>query len=214
MTTPPDKPDPWASDPGRTPEWEQQPGPPLGAPGGQQGGWPSPPPPPGYPGGPGGPGGPGQPGWPPQQQPGWGAGQPQMPPPHPNWPAPGQPGDWSAPGYGYWGAPKNNGMGTAALVLGILAILLCWTVVGGIVLGVLALIFGLVGRGRVKRREADNGGAALAGVILGPIGALLSIVIIVIGIIAVAEDQRKYDECLEQGTAQEVCEQRYDPVEP
>lgn len=203
MTTPPENPDPWASDPGRTPQWEQPPGPPLGAPGGQPGGppgsWGAPPP--GYPGQPGPP-------------PGWNPGPQAMPPPHPNWPQPGQPGDWSAPGYGYWGAPKNNGMGTAALVLGILAVLLSWTVIGGIGLGILALIFGLVGRGRVKRREADNGGSALAGVILGAIGLVLGIAVIVIGFIVVAEDQRQYEECLDQGIPQQVCEDRYEPPDP
>ena len=53
----------------------------------------------------------------------------------------------------YGGGPvvARNGLGTAALVLGILALVTCWTVIGGVVLGVLAVIFGFIGRGRVKR---------------------------------------------------------------
>ena len=65
-------------------------------------------------------------------------------------------------------APQN-GFGTAAMVLGIaaLALMFCTWGVAGIVLGVLALIFGLLGKGRVARGEANNRGQALAGIIMG-----------------------------------------------
>jgi hypothetical protein len=39
----------------------------------------------------------------------------------------------------------RNGFGVAALVLGILALLLSWTIIGGVLLGALALIFGVLG---------------------------------------------------------------------
>ncbi len=97
---------------------------------------------------------------------------------------PGQPGYGAPPGSGYGapppgaGAPPRNGLGIAALVLGLLALLTCWTLVGGIVFGLLAIILGIVGRGRAKRGEANNGGLALAGIILGVLGLLLSIAII------------------------------------
>ena len=51
-------------------------------------------------------------------------------------------------------------------MLAIVGLVLCWTVAGGVVLGVLAVILGFVGRGRVKRGEADNGGIAIAGIVL------------------------------------------------
>ena len=70
-------------------------------------------------------------------------------------------------------APRN-GFGTAALLLGIVAILfavlLGWLLVGvpfAVVFGLLAVMFGFVGRGRAKRGEATNGGVALTGVVLG-----------------------------------------------
>jgi len=34
---------------------------------------------------------------------------------------------------------------------------------------------GIIGRGRVKRREADNGGVALAGIILGTVSIVASL---------------------------------------
>jgi hypothetical protein len=76
----------------------------------------------------------------------------------------------------------RNGPGTAALVLGILAIVLSWTVVAGIVLGILAVVFGFVGRGRVKRGEADNRRPTNAGIITGVVGILLAGGLIALGV--------------------------------
>ncbi|MGV9451337.1 DUF4190 domain-containing protein [Streptomyces sp. NPDC003635] len=111
-------------------------------------------------------------------------GEPVPPPPiAPDGPGQvpyGYPGTYGAPGgygYGYgWSGQHpmpSNGMGTAALVLGIIsaAVFCLWPV--AIVLGVLALIFGLLGRGKVRRGEATNDGQALAGAICGAAGIVL-----------------------------------------
>jgi hypothetical protein len=84
-------------------------------------------------------------------------------------------------GYGQPTGPARNGLGVAALVLGILAIVTSITVVGGVVLGIVALVLGIVGRKRATRGEATNGGVALAGIITGVIGALLSILLVALG---------------------------------
>ncbi|MFF1961691.1 DUF4190 domain-containing protein [Streptomyces sp. NPDC058220] len=80
------------------------------------------------------------------------------------------------PGYGQtgWQQAPANGMGITAMVLGIISVVIfcIWGV--GIILGVLALIFGIIGRRRAQRGEATNGGMALAGIILGAIGAVVS----------------------------------------
>ena len=84
----------------------------------------------------------------------------------------------------YLGAPvaKRNGLGTAALIIGILALVpgTC-TVIFGVVLGVIAVILGFIARGRVSRGEADNGGTALGGILLGGLAILLSVAFIVMG---------------------------------
>ena len=99
--------------------------------------------------------------------------------------------------YGTAGAAPRNGLGTAALVLGILAVLTVITVFGGIVLGLLAVVLGLVARGRVKRHEATNGGSATAGVVLGVIALLLSIALIVAGVSLLNSDSgQKLQDCL------------------
>jgi hypothetical protein len=74
-------------------------------------------------------------------------------------------------------APKN-GLGIAALVLAIVGLVLCWTVVGGVILGFAAVIIGFVARGRVKRGQATNGGIAIAGIVLGFLSIIVSLIFI------------------------------------
>ena len=84
--------------------------------------------------------------------------------------------------YGTPGTAMRNGPGTAALALGIIAVVLSWTVIGGIVLGILAVVFGFVGRGRVKRGEADNRRGANAGIITGIVAIILAGGLIALGV--------------------------------
>jgi len=81
----------------------------------------------------------------------------------------------------------SNGMGTAGLVLGILAaVVFClWPL--AIVLGVLGVIFGAVGRRKARRGEATNAGQALAGIICGAVGIALGIAVLVI-VLVVPDD--------------------------
>ncbi|MEU6486444.1 DUF4190 domain-containing protein [Streptomyces sp. NPDC046887] len=111
-----------------------------------------------------------------------GYGYPVPPPPA----ASGYPG---YPGYGTWGAPApSNGMGVAALVLGIIGVVLFCAWGLGVILGILALIFGLIGRRKARRGEADNGGMALAGVILGSVAIAIGAGFLAFLIWSVAND--------------------------
>ena len=77
----------------------------------------------------------------------------------------------------YAGAPAvmRNGLGVAALITGILGLFGSCSVVFGMLLGIVAIILGLVARGRVKRGQANNGGMATAGIILGALAIIVSI---------------------------------------
>ncbi|MFD9504638.1 DUF4190 domain-containing protein [Streptomyces sp. NPDC060035] len=135
------------------------------------------------------PNGPGQPTPPPAGQYGYPAA-----PVAPAAPYGGYPG---YPGYGgqpAWGPAPANGLGIAAMVLGIIAVVgFCmWGL--GVILGILALIFGIIGRGRAKRGEATNGGMALAGIILGSIAVLIGAVFLGFLIWAVANDESGSDD--------------------
>jgi hypothetical protein len=77
------------------------------------------------------------------------------------------------PGAGY--TRPRNGLGIAALVLGIVGTALFWTFWIGFGCGVLAVIFGAVGLSHVHRGEAANRGQAKAGLILGIIALIAPI---------------------------------------
>lgn len=76
----------------------------------------------------------------------------------------------------------RNGLGIAALVIAIIGLVFCWTVAGGVILGVVAVIIGFVARGRVTRGEASNGGVAIAGIVLGFLAIIVSLIFIPIWI--------------------------------
>ncbi|WP_182906368.1 DUF4190 domain-containing protein [Microbispora sp. H13382] len=90
--------------------------------------------------------------------------QPAQPPAYGGAPEDGMPPTGGhAPG-------MRNGLGVAALVLGIVGALtglvpLLFFVAG--TLGLLAVVFGFAGRSRARRGAASNGGVALAGAVLG-----------------------------------------------
>ncbi len=68
-------------------------------------------------------------------------------------------------------AKQSNGMALAALIVGIAAVLLCFTFVPGLV----ALILGLVGLGRAKKVGGTGKGQAITGVVLGVLSILLGV---------------------------------------
>jgi hypothetical protein len=95
---------------------------------------------------------------------------------------------YSSPGPGQssqqsFAPPPKNGMGTAALVLGILAIVLAFIPIVGFFsypLAVLGIVFGLVGVSRAKKRHATNKGVAISGLIASVVGFVLVIISTVI----------------------------------
>ena len=86
---------------------------------------------------------------------------------HPQMPAAGQ----AVFVYG----PKTNGSAVASLVFGILSWFLC-PLIGGL----LAIIFGHVARGQIRRSGESGGGLAIAGLILGYAHIAVSIVTVFI----------------------------------
>ncbi|MGW7527410.1 DUF4190 domain-containing protein [Streptomyces sp. NPDC054783] len=106
------------------------------------------------------------------QQPGSGYGYSQPGPSYPTAPPAAYP---QMPGYGMPMQP-SNGMGTTGLVLGIIGVVCSLTIameILGMILGILAIIFGAIGRGKANRGEATNRGAATAGLVCGIIATVL-----------------------------------------
>ena len=70
-----------------------------------------------------------------------------------------------------WQPRPHNGFGIAALILGILSILLFAGL--GIILGLIGIIFGVLGILRGLRGEATNNGMSITGVVLSAVGLAL-----------------------------------------
>ena len=127
----------------------------------------------------------------------YGAPPPASPPPY------GAPLPYGTPSGPLTGG-RRNGMGVAALVLGILgAFCLFWTVIAP----ALGVVFGVVGRRRAKRGEASNGGVALAGAILGGVGLLFAAVFYGV-LIANADAVSRYYDCVQAANGDTVVEQQ------
>ena len=127
-------------------------------------------------------------------------------PPEPTQPVP--PG-----GAGYGGGyhparPRRNGMGTAALILGILALVLVVLILFaplGAFLGLLAVIFGIVGMVRASRGEADNRGQAIAGLATGAVALVIGLILAIsIGTFFAANvnEFRRFGRCMQNASGQ------------
>jgi membrane-bound ClpP family serine protease len=137
------------------------------------------------------------------------------PPYPPQGPPPGQGPGGSYQAGGYPAARgRRNGLGTAALVLGVVAlvlvVLLLFSPLGAF-LGLLAVLFGVLGLIRANRGEADNRGQAVAGLVTGGIALLVGIFLTVsIGtwFATHVNDFNRFGQCIEDAsgsTAREQC---------
>lgn len=98
----------------------------------------------------------------------------QYPPPPGNYPPPGQGQYWQE-------SPKGKGMAITALVLGILALLTFWSVVGGLLFGLFGLIFGIIAFVKTRRGTGGGTGMAVTGLVLSVLAIIGSILIGIVG---------------------------------
>ena len=120
-------------------------------------------------------------------------------------------GGFGAPAYG---ATPRNGMGIAALVLGALALVFSWTIVGGFLFGVLGVVFGVIHNGRVRRRQATAQGLGIAGLVMGILGIVVAGILVIVGAWLFSTSRgQNYLDCVNNanGNQQEIqrCIDRY-----
>ncbi len=77
-------------------------------------------------------------------------------------------------------------------MLGILALVTCWLTFPGIILGILAVIFGGVALARARTDRVSNKGMAIAGLITGVVGAVIGTVLLFVGIRIASDCQDQY----------------------
>jgi hypothetical protein len=123
------------------------------------------------------------------------------------------------PGWNGSTAPRN-GLGTAALVVGIIGFLLAVIVLGGL-LGIVAVVLGFVALGRVRRGEANNRGVAIAGIVTGALAIVLAGIVVAAGAAFWSDNKDEINdlqECLDDARtdrARDDCAQRFeDQVDP
>ena len=105
-------------------------------------------------------------------------------------------------------------MGIAALVLGALALVFSWTIVGGFLFGVLGVVFGVIHNGRVRRRQATAQGLGIAGLVMGIIGIVVAGILVIVGAWLFSTSRgQNYLDCVNNanGNQQEIqrCIDRY-----
>ena len=108
----------------------------------------------------------------------------------------------------------GSGMAITALVLGVLALLSSWTVIGGILLGLAAVIVGLIALSKIRQRRASGKAMAIIGIITGVLGLAVSVGLIAIGASLLnSESGKNLQDCLEDAgndqQAQTQCERDF-----
>lgn len=130
--------------------------------------------------------------------------------PPPNYGAP-PPGNYAPPGagggYGQPAPQTSNGVGIAALVVGIVSLFVWWIPFLGLVVAVVAVVLGIVGIRKASRGAASNKGMAIAGLVTGALGLVASLIITIffVGIFS-SDSFQNILECTQN--AQTVEEQR------
>ncbi len=126
---------------------------------------------------------------------------------YPGQPQGGYQGDYQGQPAGYYqGQPpgyyeqqprRSSGLAIAALVCGVLALLSSWTVIGGILLGIVAVVLGFVALSKIKRGLAAGRGMAITGIVTGVLGAVLAIALIAVGVSLLNSDSgQRLQDCL------------------
>ena len=132
--------------------------------------------------------------------------RPQYPPQGPP-PGQGPAGRYQAGGHPA-ASGRRNGMGTAALVVGVVALVLVALLLFSPLcafLGLLAVLFGILGLIRANRGEADNRGQAVAGLITGAVALLFGVLFTIsVGtwFATHVNDFRRFGNCMDKATGQ------------
>jgi Domain of unknown function (DUF4190) len=79
---------------------------------------------------------------------------------------------------------SNSGKATAALILGIVIVLICWFPIVPFITGAIGVALGYTARGEIKKRGLNGLALANTGIALSIVGAVLWVVLVAIGLMA------------------------------
>jgi hypothetical protein len=123
---------------------------------------------------------------------------------------------WQQGGGGGWqGGPppssSNDGVAVTALVVGIIAILISWIPVLGLLAGIAALVLGIVGRNRIRKSGAKGNGMAVTGIATGAVAILINLAVLAFFIFAGGDFMQEFDsyvECVEETGDEAECQRQ------
>jgi serine/threonine protein kinase len=81
---------------------------------------------------------------------------------------------------------QSSNLAVVSLVVGILALILCWIPAVGIIFGISALVLGILGQKNSTKNLSSNKGLGIAGIIIGSLATLLSLILIVLVVIGIS----------------------------
>jgi hypothetical protein len=103
-----------------------------------------------------------------------------MPPSQPGY-QPTQPGSFQPPAAPYGAPPagssQSNGLAITSLVLGIVGLVTFWACGGGALLGVGAVVLGILGLNKAKEMNDNGKGLAIGGIVTGGLAILAGVMI-------------------------------------
>jgi hypothetical protein len=100
---------------------------------------------------------------------------------------------YQVPGYGTGHNPTSaNALGIVSLVLGILSIPLGCCSFGGLIMPIPAIICGILGMRKADQGMANNKGMAIAGLICGIVGLIISLSFITLALVGTISDSNGY----------------------
>lgn len=147
-------------------------------------------------------------------EPVWGQRSEQPPHQQPWGAAPGAAPTWSQQQQPSWGAAgggqsTSNGMAVGALITGILSLPLLFLFGFGVLLGIVAVILGIIAVRRANRGEASGRGMAIGGIVTGAISIVLGILFLILALVFGMGMFSEMEACLEEtGGDQAECERR------
>jgi hypothetical protein len=97
-------------------------------------------------------------------------------------------------------ASPQNGLGTASLLIVIVALTTVWSVFDGVIFGSVAVAIGFAARGRVKRGEATNRGVTVTGIVLGIVSIVVGLIFIPVwaAIVIAGIRDDNYNNCMQK----------------
>ncbi|MFI7483273.1 DUF4190 domain-containing protein [Kocuria sp. M1R5S2] len=117
-------------------------------------------------------------------------------------------GQYDMGGYGAVEKPAGNGLGIAALILGIVALLTSWMLGLGFIPGLVGLILGIVALRKLSRVPGASKAVAVVGIVLSVLGIVASIAFLVVEVTffsdligpcaQYADDQVALERCLNE----------------